>query len=148
MMQFVKNDGGREAAGFKGLTGDCVCRAIAIASQRPYREIYDALNIQAKEYNDKKRKRRRGKSGARSGMHKEAYHDYILSLGFNWTPTMFVGSGCKVHLAAGELPMGRLIVAVSKHLTAVIDGVIHDTYDPQRETGRCVYGYYSLTTKP
>jgi hypothetical protein len=50
-----------------------------------------------------------------------------------------------------------LIVAVSRHLTAVIDGVIHDTHDPSREgvvytvidgvgtargAGRCVYGYY------
>lgn len=70
---------------------------------------------------------------------------------------MFVGSGCKVHLTDGELPKGRLIVNVSKHLTAVIDGVIHDTHDPQRyeekQVGnlqyevvkgtRCVYGYWS-----
>jgi hypothetical protein len=39
--------------------------------------------------------------------------------------------------------MGRLVVAVSKHYTAVIDGVIHDTHNPQREGKRCVYGYFS-----
>jgi hypothetical protein len=33
-MKFNYNDGGREAAGFKGFTGDCVCRAIAIATER------------------------------------------------------------------------------------------------------------------
>lgn len=36
-MQFQYNDGGRAEAGFKGTTGDCVCRAIAIATERPYR---------------------------------------------------------------------------------------------------------------
>lgn len=75
---------------------------------------------------------------------------------------MHVGSGCKVHLADGELPTGRLVVAVSKHYTAVIDGVIRDTWDQQRTTcyyeginpdgtarlvrtsERCVYGYWKL----
>ena len=43
---------------------------------------------------------------------------------------MAIGSGCKVHLADSELPFGRLVVSVSKHYTAVIDGVVHDTHDP------------------
>lgn len=30
----------------------------------------------------------------------------------------------------------------SKHLAAVVDGVLHDTYDCTREGTRCVYGYY------
>jgi hypothetical protein len=47
-----------------------------------------------------------------------------------------------VHLKESELPSGRIIVAVSKHLTAVINGEIHDTYDCSREGTRCVYGYY------
>jgi hypothetical protein len=57
---------------------------------------------------------------------------------------MQIGSGCKVHLRDGELPTGRLVVFVSKHYTAVIDGVIHDTYDPSRAGTRCVYGYFSI----
>lgn len=55
---------------------------------------------------------------------------------------MSIGTGCKVHLTSNELPAGRLIVKVSKHLTAVINGVVHDTHDPSREGTRCVYGYY------
>jgi hypothetical protein len=31
-MTFVYDDGGRSAAGFKGKTGDCVTRAIAIGT--------------------------------------------------------------------------------------------------------------------
>jgi hypothetical protein len=55
---------------------------------------------------------------------------------------MAVGSGCKVHLRADELPSGRLIVRVSHHFAAVIDGVIHDTHDCSRGGTRCVYGYW------
>jgi hypothetical protein len=43
LMKIVIDDGGREAAGFKGSAGDCVCRAIAIASGRPYKEVNDRL---------------------------------------------------------------------------------------------------------
>ena len=31
-MDFVFHDGGRAAAGYKGMTGDCVTRSIAIAT--------------------------------------------------------------------------------------------------------------------
>lgn len=152
-MKFVSNDGGRAAAGYTGTTGDCVCRAIAIATQKPYQEVYDALNGFARS--ERRGKRKRGISSARNGVYKGTYRKYLSSLGWKWTPTMQIGSGCKVHLHDGELPMGRLIVSVSKHLTAVIDGVIHDTHDPQRATvfyengqvvriaRRCVYGYFT-----
>jgi hypothetical protein len=55
---------------------------------------------------------------------------------------MSIGSGCKVHLCTEELPKGRLIVSVSRHLIAVIDGVFHDTHDCSRGGTRCVYGYW------
>lgn len=42
-MKFNYNDGGRADAGYKGKTGDCVCRAISIATERPYKEIYDLI---------------------------------------------------------------------------------------------------------
>jgi hypothetical protein len=70
------------------------------------------------------------------------FDDYMTSLGFVWVPTMFVGQGCKVHLREGELPMGRLVVSVSRHMCAVIDGVSNDTHDSSRSGNRCVYGYY------
>jgi hypothetical protein len=37
------DDGGRAAAGYKGKTGDCVVRSIAIVTGRPYQKIYDEL---------------------------------------------------------------------------------------------------------
>lgn len=159
-MKFVKDDGGRAAAGFKGSAGDCVARSVAIASGRPYTEIYAALSGLAGM-----ERKSRGAS-ARNGIHtsRKWFKDFMRSLGFTWTATMGIGTGCKVHLHDGELPAGRLVVAVSKHYTAVLDGVVHDTHDPQRETRvmtfngatssddprvtntiqrRCVYGYWT-----
>ena len=43
-----------------------------------------------------------------------------------------------------ELPSGTLIVSCSRHITVVINGVLHDTYDCSRNGTRCVYGYWSI----
>jgi hypothetical protein len=137
---FRFNDGGRTAAGYRGKAGDCVVRAIAIATQRPYEQIYDLVNRAA--LYERTGKRKRGKSNARTGVYKSSIHRVMRTLGWVWTPTMQIGSGCTVHLRAEELPPGRLVVSVSKHLTAVIDGVIHDTHDCSRRGMRCVYGYW------
>jgi hypothetical protein len=137
---FQYNDGGRRAARFKGSARDCVARAIAIAMQKPYKEVYDAMNNLGRlEYVGK---HQRGKSSARSGVYKKTWHYYLKVHGWKWTPTMRIGQGCRVHLRADELPTGRLIVQVSRHLVAVIDGVIYDTHDPSRGGTRCVYGYF------
>ena len=140
-MKFQYNDGGRKEAGYKGTARDCVVRAISIATCRPYQTVYDDINTMASSERTSKRKRR--KSSSRNGVHKNTIRKYIENLGWKWTPTMQIGSGCTVHLRNGELPNGRLIVNLSKHLVAVIDGVINDTSDCSRNGSRCVYGYWS-----
>ena len=138
--RFRFDDGGRSSAGYRGKAGDCVVRAIAIATQRPYQEIYDLVNQAATR--ERTGKRKRGISNARTGVYKGSIHRVMKELGWEWTPTMQIGSGCTVHLRADELPLGRLVVSVSKHLTTVIDGVIYDTHDCSRRGTRCVYGYW------
>ena len=142
-MRFIQNDGGRTAAGYKGTTGDCVTRAIAIATGLSYQEVYDLVNAQAKRERPGSKNRKGRRSSARTGVAKPTCRWVMEFLGWTWTPTMGIGTGCTVHLKDGELPMGRLVVSVSKHWTAVIDGAIHDTYDPARDGTRCVYGYWS-----
>jgi hypothetical protein len=146
-MKFVYNDGGRKAAGYKGVTGDCVTRAIAIVTEQSYEQVYDALNVTIQEEMARtrahsKKARALAVSSSRTGVSRKAYHAYLHALGYEWIPTMTIGSGCKVHLAGGELPVGRLIVRLSRHMAAVVDGVLNDTYDCSREGTRCVYGYY------
>jgi hypothetical protein len=140
-MEFKFNDGGRAAAGYKGHADDCVTRAIAIAAELPYQQVYDLVNESA--VIERSGKRKRGKSSARTGVFKPTQRSILKSLGWTWTPTMRIGQGCKVHLRTEELPAGRLIVSVSKHMTAVIDGVLYDTHDCSRDGVRCVYGYWS-----
>ena len=157
-MEYVYDDGGPIDNGFKALAGDCVCRAIVIASGRPYKEVYERLAEGNKT--QRKGKHEKAKHGKRTAQHginvrRKWFKDYMTELGFVWVPTMGIGTGCKVHLRESELPAGRLIVSVSKHYTAVIDGVIRDTHDPQRipldhadsdkgelDGTRCVYGYW------
>lgn len=127
-MRFVYNDGGRSKY-FRGTTGDCVTRAIAIASGQDYKTVYDHLFDAANKT-------------PRNGVCKTVYAAYLESLDFTWYPTMSIGSGCRVHLCAEEIPTGRVIVRLSKHLCAVLDSVIHDIYDPSRDGTRCVYGYW------
>lgn len=140
-MEFKFDDGGRELAGYKGKAGDCATRAIAIATGKSYQEVYDALNEVAQSEHLGKRKR--GASNARTGVYKQTICKYLEGLGWKWTPTMFIGQGCKVHLRPEELPKGRVICNVSKHTVAVVDGVLHDTYDSSRQSTRCVYGYFT-----
>ena len=178
-MKIIINDGGRAASGRKGSTGDCVARSVTIASGRPYSEVYAALASINERMPKTKRRMKRGRhlgqATASHGIYVQSklFKDYMKSLGFVWTATMGIGTGCKVHLADGELPMGRLVVSVSRHYCAVIDGVINDIYDPQRDDsymfepdhgqalkpgqgrnsngvytkvgGRCVYGYWRLS---
>jgi len=139
-MKFEFNDGGRQKAGFKGHTGDCVTRAIAIVTGKPYKEVYDTINTMS--INERITKRKKKKSNARTGVFRKTYQKYLESLGYVWIPTMQIGQGCKIHLRSDELPSGYLIIRVSKHITTMIDGVINDTYDCSREGTRCVYGYF------
>lgn len=138
-MRWVCTDGGRLAAGFKGEARDCVCRSVALATGRPYAKVYDELNRLARTERPRQRKR----SSARTGVQKPTLRRYMTQIGWEWVPTMEVGRGCRVHLKYGELPeSGPLVVSLSRHVTAVIDGVIHDTHDPSRGGTRCVYGYW------
>lgn len=146
----VINDGGRSAAGYKGSASDCVVRAIAIAAERPYAEVYDALFAMRIHHAATRRDRtarnikRKGNS-PRNGTARKIYEAYLKKLGWRFVPTMGFGTGTRVHLRPDELPAGRIIARVSKHLVAMIDGVVHDTFDCTREGTRCVYGYYIKT---
>jgi hypothetical protein len=144
------NDGGRAAAGYKGQAGDCVVRSIAIVTDLPYQKIYNDLFKANAEYRNTSRTKlakslKQKNDSPRSGTHRVVLKKYLAQLGFKWTPTMFVGQGCKVHLKKEELPSGTLLVSCSKHITVVKDGVLHDTHDCSRNGTRCVYGYWTKT---
>ena len=119
----------------------------------PYQQVYDELFRRNKEFAETSRSRAAkqvARKGAtpRNGNFYHVYHPYLLELGFTWVPTMAVGQGCTVHVDKDELPDGRLILRLSKHLCAFLWGEINDTYDCSRGGTRCVYGYYILEECP
>ena len=127
--------------------GDCVPRAVAIATEQPYQVVYDELQKRQNEWRIKSNSKRAyeikpERNKVHFGTDMRIAKKYLLDLGWKWKPTMGIGTGCKVHLKADELPKGRILCQVSNHCVAVIDGVINDTYDPSREGTRCVYGYF------
>ena len=156
--RWIKDDGGRKASGFarspgrKDTVGDCVTRAIGIATRKPYREVHDALTVGTVPHiyagGDKDcphySKWAKLRGGVRAfdpdhGCGVGAYGPYLESIGWTYTPTR----DQKVRLRTNELPAGRLIVQIRQHLVAVIDGVIHDTYDCGRAGRVRVKGYWT-----
>ena len=141
-MRHIHSDGGRKLAGYKGGANDCFVRALAIAAQENYQYVYDLVNRTAKS------EKRKLKSSAREGVYLDTAMRVMNELGWTWVPTMSIGSGCRVHLRREELPEGRLVVRVSRHYTAVIEGVLCDTHDCSRGGNRCVYGYWHKPAPP
>lgn len=142
---WVYDDGGRAAAGVRGGQGDCVCRAIAIATGKPYREVFDLILDYAADERPTKSQRR--PSDPLNGVHAPLTRRILADLGWHWFPMMGIGTGTVFHLRPDELPGGTVIVRCSKHIVTVIDGVVHDTYDPSRRGRRGVYGMW-LPPKP
>lgn len=131
MEKFKYNDGGRSKYFKAENVSDCVVRAFSIASGRDYKEVYDLAKKLCKKG-----------TSPRDGMNKYRCDKLGKLLGAKWVACMTIGSGCKVHLRKEELPNGNIVCSLSGHLTAVINGVINDTYNPSRGGTRCVYGYW------
>jgi len=139
--RFVYSDGGRAEAGFKGLVGDCVARAICNATGKDYLEVYNRINELSNDERITKTKTER--SNARTGVYKDTAKKLLEEYGFKWVALMGIGTGCKVHLKKEELPKGVIVCRLSRHYVCCKDGVIYDTFDCSREGTRCVYGYFT-----
>lgn len=116
-MNFVWNDGGRAESGFVGSAGDCVTRAIAIATGRAYRDIYQEIG-------------ERTKKTPRNGVPVSAAAKYLEELG--WQRTQLP----KLRFVPNLLPQGAVILHLEKangrsgHFCTMVDHVVHDTWNP------------------
>ena len=137
LMEYIYNDGGRSKY-FKGKANDCVCRAISIASNRDYKEVYDSL--------------KKALGTPRNGVFttNKAFKDWMVANGFVWTPCSGIGVKTSVHFIEGELPKGRLVCSVTKHYVAVVDNKVYDTWDSRYNSFnevRRIYGYWEYKGK-
>lgn len=133
-MTFIKTDGGRAEAGYKGQVNDCVVRAVAIAGQLPYKQVYRQMNVYLYSY-------AHGRT-ARQAVPRFIIEKFMKMLGWKYVPAKKYGEHYNMHLNAKELPGGRIVADMDGHVSAVIDGVIHDTWDPSNGGETPVLGYW------
>ena len=129
-MRWFYDDGGREAAGLPpNPRGDCVARAITIATQKPYHLIHGELRRRLKRYCERHGHRRRGWDSPDNGVPHDVFEPYLKGLGWKKVIPGRNGHIYRMRLGRDALPKGRAIVDIDRHLVAVVDGVCHDTYD-------------------
>lgn len=98
---------------------DCVIRAISILTNRSWNDVYEELgNLANKD-----------SMMMDSVIFVEKYLDskYLRKCHYSKTLEEFVK----------EFPKGKYAVTMNGHITAVIDGVIYDTFNPSNRTIRC-----------
>ena len=100
---------------------DCVVRAMSVLTNKSWRRMYDELSELA------------GDVGLLfSDVHfVEQYLDERYDRECHYSKT--VGE------FAREYPIGRYAVTMNNHITAIIDGVIYDTFDPSNRIMRCAW---------
>lgn len=129
-MVYVINDGGKAATGRKGKSGDCVVRAIAIASDMDYETTYRMVAEEAANYGFKK--------SARDGIHNTVRDAVLKKLGWVWMPAPKI-AGRKAR-CADLFDKGMVIARQARHIVAVNYGIPHDIFD---SSGKMVYGYWA-----
>jgi hypothetical protein len=128
MTTFIETDGGRSQY-FKGNAGDCATRAMAIALGLDYKQCYDELA--------KAHRARTGKKTARNGIYKDDFDAVLNKHGWVWHPApKFDGRKARYN----DMPNGKVIARMSRHFVAVIDGVVHDSWDSR---SKMIYGYWA-----
>jgi len=128
-MNYVYNDGGRKAAGYKGIAGDCGARAIAIALGMEYKTVYKLFAEENKNMGFAK--------SARDGVHKVVMTTVLNRLGWFWVEApKYSGRKAK----AIDLPAGTYIARQAGHFVAVMNGVPQDTWNSSQ---KMVYGYWA-----
>lgn len=126
---FIWHDGGRASAGFVGSAGDCVVRAISIATGQSYRSTYEDLGELSK-------------ASARDGVSMEFVGRYLSNLGWQ----AFAGHERPFHeVDFPKTPTIFFIAADSKrlHLCTVVGATVYDTWDPRDDEEYRVRQYWT-----
>lgn len=130
-MELNWHDGGRFSSGYVGLTGDCVVRAIAIATGISYRDVYSEIG-------------KASEKTPRNGVPTTVASHYLAARQWHFTD---------VHQArfnADSLPLGIVIVHLASdksrrhgHFCTVIDHVIQDTWNPSDDDQFSIAGFWT-----
>lgn len=110
-------------------TGDCVVRAICNATGKQWHEVYEELCAIGYDLCDMPNQKR-------------VYEKYLDNIGWKKYPMPRKKDGRRYTLAEFADTNGHItsIVSVAKHLTALVDGELHDTWNCGH---KCVGNFYS-----
>ena len=118
MIGYQYHDGGRSEAGYRGEANDCVARALSIMTGESYQQVY----LELARANKASGKARSARNPIRNEVWQPVYESYGLR---------------KVKLPPGKRPTyseayerhGDCIVKTTKHVAAIVDGHLRDTFD-------------------
>lgn len=102
--------------------GDCVIRAISIATGKSWYQIYAGLCVQ-------------GRFSCGWGNFNEVWSDYLMHLGYSrhglpWNPDYTVAD------FAADHPHGTFVIGTGEHAVAVVNGNVIDSWDSRRQIPR------------
>ena len=121
-MKWIYDDGGRSNYYKAKNVRDCVCRAISIANNKDYKEIYRELT-----------RLNYGKT-PRNGVSESIYKKLLENLGWKCVEC----ENENVYLKTEDIPAGIVICKISRHLVAVKNKTIYDTWDCSKAIkGKC-----------
>lgn len=122
------DDGGRAASGRKGSAGDCVARALAILTGRPYDECYRRLADANADFEGRSRSRKIRKHGrsARNGVHKRAGRKVFSEFGL---VQVKIPPGPRPTFTEAHRIHGDCIVSTTRHVCAIVGDELRDTFD-------------------
>lgn len=138
-MNFIFDDGGRIAAGYKGHhlqkrpAGDCVIRSIAIACQYDYKLLRLTCNEIVRQVGHC------GLYTSSVGYPRYVYGRLLRHYGWRRFSTYKTGISKVKHFADRERFPHNYVLECPKHLTAVMEGELHDILDCREWR---VYAYY------
>jgi hypothetical protein len=142
-MEWVYDDAGR---GFRSRKrAELNAEAISILLSRPLETVELGLQEAKRAWVfEKPQRESRLRWWDTTLVPKQVYQAYMAGAGWVRHTTMKVGKGCKTHLKADELPATCLVQCSSGELVAVVDRVIHCSWDDMDRGGtRCVYSWWT-----
>lgn len=105
------------------VTNDCVIRALAVAFDKPWIDVFDELTSIARENFD-------------VATSKDVYMEYVKKHGAEYIKTMTKYSRLSGGDFADQYQEGVYILRMANHLTVCRQGIIYDTWDC---SGKMVY---------
>lgn len=137
---FFEDDGGREKAGYPGVRDDCLVRAIAIATDTPYRKAYRFVSNEMKARGFSFDGRRFKNSKSRTTNPRTAQYQVIQKAGFEKVRQRQRAK--KLTYTEADKKYGpRIIVCTTDHVAAIVKGTLRDEHDGRTYTFCALHGF-------